>query len=94
MRYLIAIVLIVCGTLLAMAPTASEYLQGEQISQMLAERADSVGTPFFRQPLDEEYRVGGWLLGGAMICLGAMQGCRSTMSGQDRQDHGSLQIPA
>ena len=74
MRAILAIVLIVCGTLLALAPSASNYLQGREMSEYLAQREDVRGVLFFRQPMGDEYRLGAWILGGVMIGLGALAG--------------------
>lgn len=74
MRHYVATVLIFCGTVLALAPTASDYLQERELAQ-LESRQELVGShTFIRQPLGEEYRIGAWLLGGGMICLGILGG--------------------
>jgi hypothetical protein len=75
MRNCVAIVLIVCGTLLASAPAVSDFLQAREVAQQLSDKAATAQRTFFRQPLEEGYRVGSWILGGAMISLGII-GCR------------------
>jgi hypothetical protein len=74
MRNNIAIVLILCGTVLALAPSASDFLQGWQMAQALSEPASATASGFFRQPLEETYRIGTWILGGTMVGLGILFG--------------------
>jgi len=86
MRHLIALVLIVCGTVLAMAPVASEFVQREQIAE-IASRQDQAGPiKFVPQPLEETYRVGGWILGAAMIGLGIIGVWRHANPGLESGD--------
>jgi hypothetical protein len=74
MRKYVAIILIVCGTLLASAPIVSDFAQAIVVRQALAE-SQAPGAPhFFRQPLEESYRLGCWILGAAMIGLGIIRG--------------------
>jgi hypothetical protein len=80
MRNHIAIVLILCGTVLALAPSASDYLQGWQMAQAMSEPASATASGFFRQPLEETYRIGTWILGGTMVGLGILFGSRRTRS--------------
>ena len=87
MRPYIAIALIVCGTLLSLTPSVSEYLQGRQITEFLSKRRDSAPYTFFRQPLGEEYRLAGWILGGTMIGLGILGGCRQTDEPRQVSEH-------
>jgi hypothetical protein len=78
MRYKIWITLIVCGTLIALAPPLSDYLFNHQVQRMLIERKDfnsmSFGTPL----MSSEYRFGCWALGGAMIAVGTIGGRRES----------------
>jgi hypothetical protein len=82
MRQFVAIVLIVCGTLLAMAPAASNFLQGQEIAEYLA-RQHTVGPlRFVPQPLEEAYRLGAWILGAGMIGLGIIGAWRYAAAGR------------
>jgi hypothetical protein len=86
MRNYVAILLIVCGTLLAIAPIVSDFAQAVVISQALGEPRVP-GTPFFfRQPLEESYRLGCWILGGTMISLGIIGACRRHQIGNPYAD--------
>ena len=76
MRSYVVYVLIVCGTLLALAPIASDIVQAQQLAEFASQRPDFNGPAFFRQPLDENYRLGSWVLGIAMISLGIIRGWR------------------
>jgi hypothetical protein len=69
-----AIVLIVCGTFLALAPSVSNFIQGWQVAEAISGRPLVNTTGFFRQPLEESYSVGAWLLGRAMVGLGIIRG--------------------
>jgi hypothetical protein len=73
MRHFVTTSLIVCGTLLALAPFVSDTLQGWRIADALAGRVADSPFGFFRQPLDELYLVGAWVIGGAMITVGIVQ---------------------
>jgi hypothetical protein len=73
MRHFVATILIVCGTLLALAPFVSDTLQGWRIADALAGRIADTPFGFFRQPLDETYRLGTWIVGGAMIAVGIVR---------------------
>ncbi len=70
MRHFVALGLIVCGTLLALAPVASEFLQRDAIAEMAAQQVQIAPMKFVAQPLEESYRLGAWVLGAAMIGLG------------------------
>ena len=74
MRGYVVFMLIVCGTFLAAAPVASDFLQGQQIAQSIADQTALQGTTYFRQPLEESYRVATWILGVALIGLGIIKG--------------------
>jgi hypothetical protein len=89
MRSYVAIVLIVCGTVLAAAPIVSDVVQATQVSEYLTKLGSAAGRQFFRQPLEESYRLGCWILGGAMISLGIIGGCRPRTNVEryrDRED--------
>jgi hypothetical protein len=73
MRHYIAPSLIVCGSLLALAPFVSDTLQGWRIADALAGRIADNPFGFFRQPLDETYLLGTWIIGGAMITVGIVR---------------------
>jgi hypothetical protein len=80
MRSFVAIALVICGTLLAVAPAASVFLQEREIAQAVSQRGV---TPYVPQPLGEEYCLGSWMLGGAMIGFGIIGGWRqSSANGQ------------
>jgi hypothetical protein len=74
MRNNVAIALIICGTVLSLAPSASDLLQGWQMAQALSEPASATASRFFPQPLEETYRIGTWILGGTMVGLGIIFG--------------------
>jgi hypothetical protein len=74
MRKYTAIVLIVCGTFLALAPSASDFIQGLKVAEALSGRSHANPSGFYRQPLEESYRIGTWLLGGSMVGLGLIRG--------------------
>jgi hypothetical protein len=84
MRKYPAIVLIVCGTLLALAPSASDFIQGLQVAEALSGHSPANPSGFYRQPLEESYRIGTWLLGGSMVGLGLIGGWLSTKSALDQ----------
>jgi hypothetical protein len=81
MRKYTAIALIVCGTLLALAPIASDLIQGLEIAEALSARSPVHPSGFYRQPLEESYRIATWLLGGSMIGLGLIRSCMSPKTG-------------
>jgi hypothetical protein len=76
MRYKVWIALIVCGTLLALAPPVSDYISNYQISRVLLERKDFNSVSFGIAPMSSEYRFGCWALGAAMIGIGVIGGWR------------------
>jgi hypothetical protein len=83
MRKSLAIVLIVCGTFLALAPSASEFIQGLEVAKALSGRSPAHPSGFYRQPLEECYRLGTWLLGGSMVGLGIIRGWVPAKSARD-----------
>ncbi len=76
MRRQIALGLIICGTLLALAPVLSDFVQGLQMAQALGHDIAATDSTFLRQPLDGSFQVASWLMGGAMVTLGAVGGWR------------------
>jgi hypothetical protein len=74
MYYKVATTMIASGTILALAPTASDFIQGWQMAEAISGQAVADPSGFFRQPLEESYRVGAWILGSAMIGLGITRG--------------------
>jgi hypothetical protein len=74
MRSSVAITLIVCGTVFALMPSASDYFHGYQVSQFLADRTLLRGITPIHQPFGETFRASAWVLGAAMISLGAVSG--------------------
>jgi hypothetical protein len=85
MRSYVVFVLILCGTLLALAPIGSDFVQGRQIAEFVSQDVDLSGKPFFRQPLDENYRLASWVLGIAMISLGIIKGWQPADSAQSNR---------
>jgi hypothetical protein len=91
MRNFVAVGLIVCGTILALAPAASDYLQSRQIGEYLAAPSQPGAAKFMRQPVPEAFMVAGWILGGAMISLGIFGGSRSASTNtHPRSDSSTL----
>lgn len=74
MRSSVAVALVVCGTLFAVLPVASDYYHGYQVSQFLADRTVQTGVTRIHQPFGETFRASAWVLGGVMIGLGAVGG--------------------
>jgi hypothetical protein len=74
MRSGVAMALIVCGTLLALMPSISDYLHGDQVSQFLADRTIQTGITKIHQPFGVTFRASAWALGISMITLGAVSG--------------------
>lgn len=74
MRGSVAVALIVCGTLFALMPSASDYFHGYQVSQFLTDRTIQSGITRIHQPFGETYRASAWVLGAAMISLGVVSG--------------------
>lgn len=74
MRSSVAVALIVCGTLFALLPTASDYYHGYQVSQFLGERVLMRGVTPIHQPFGETFRASAWVLGAAMIAAGTFGG--------------------
>jgi hypothetical protein len=81
MRYHVAAALVVCGTLLALMPSLSDYLHGYQASQFLAERTIQTGVTRINQPMGATFRAAAWSLGASMIGLGALSGGCHRLSG-------------
>jgi hypothetical protein len=76
MRYKIWMTLIICGTIIVLAPPMSDYLSNYRISQMLIERKDFNSVSLGMLPMSSEYRFGCWALGAAMILVGILGGWR------------------
>jgi hypothetical protein len=76
MRYKIWITLVVCGTLLALAPPVSDYLASYQVAQVMVERKDFSSVSLGQPLMSSEYRFGCWALGAAMIVVGIVGGWR------------------
>jgi hypothetical protein len=75
MRHEVATTLIICGTLLALAPPVSDYFADHQISQILQERKDFNSVSLGILPMSSEYRFGCWALGAVMIGIGVLGSC-------------------
>jgi len=74
MRTEVTIVLVICGTLLVLAPPASDYFATQQAAKLLAAQHDFQSVHFGIQPMSETYRLGCWALGAAMIFVGIVGG--------------------
>ncbi|MGE3240561.1 MAG: hypothetical protein AB7G28_01930 [Pirellulales bacterium] len=85
MRSSVAVALVVCGTLFALLPVASDYYHGYQVSQFLADRTIARGVTRIHQPFGETFRASAWVLGGVMIGLGAIGGAAPEKSGASRR---------
>jgi hypothetical protein len=72
MRYEVATTLIICGTLLALAPPVSDYISDQQIAQILVARKDFTSFSMGIPPMSTEYRLGCWALGAVMIGIGVV----------------------
>lgn len=83
MRHELAVTLVVCGTLLALAPPLYDYFAGRaQASAMLevvkavASQSDAkIQTTVWPQ-LSSDYRFGCWMLGAMTIAIGVIGGWR------------------
>jgi hypothetical protein len=86
MRYHIWMTLVMCGTLIVLAPPISDYLAGYQLQKILSERKD-IGNVNFGLgtvgPMSENYRFGCWALGAAMIAVAVVGGSRESDRGPD-----------
>lgn len=83
MRHPIAIVLIFCGTLLVLAPPASDYLREREATLLLRERSDFTQVRLATDALSTEYRFGCWALGAAMIAVGIYGAWPREVAAQD-----------
>ena len=75
MRYEIAIALILCGTLLVLAPPVSDHLAARQASEVMKSRPDLMSAEFVSsglRPMSYTYRAGCMALGAAMIGTGVL----------------------
>lgn len=88
MRSSVAVTLIVCGTIFALVPTASDYFHGYQLSQFLTDRTIQTGITRIHQPFSETYRAAAWVLGATMIGLGVLTGGWSARTGHKRTGFG------
>jgi hypothetical protein len=85
MRYKIWLTLIICGTILVLAPPFSDYLANHRISEILIERKDFNSVNLGLAPMSSEYRFGCWALGAAMILVGIIGGWREDAGRPDEQ---------
>jgi hypothetical protein len=76
MRHEVAIVLIICGTLLALAPPASDYYNQREALQVLVDRPNLDDLHITFPQMSSEYRFGCWALGAAVIGVGIYGGWR------------------
>jgi hypothetical protein len=86
MRYKIWLTLIICGTIIVLAPPLSDFLASHRISTILLERKDFNSVNFGLAPMSEQYRFGCWALGAAMILVGTIGGWREDAT-QPPEDH-------
>lgn len=85
MRYKIWLTLIICGTIIVLAPPLSDYLLSYRISQTLIERKDFNNFSLGQSAMSTEYRFGCWVLGAAMILVGTIGGWREDSACPDSQ---------
>jgi hypothetical protein len=85
MRYKIWLALIICGTIIVLAPPVSDYLANRGILEMLVERKDFNRVSLALPPMSTEYRFGCWGLGAAMILVGTIGGWREDAGRADDQ---------
>jgi hypothetical protein len=76
MRHEVAIALIACGTLLALAPPFSDYLVRRQVAEVIVSRTDFNNVSFNVEAMSSEYRFGCWILGATMISIGVVTSFR------------------
>jgi hypothetical protein len=74
MRSGVATALVICGTLIALMPSISDFYHGYQVSQFLSDRTVQSGVTVIHQPFGEVFRASAWVLGIAMIGLGSIAG--------------------
>jgi hypothetical protein len=77
MRHEVAIALIICGTLLALAPPASDHFTNRLIAQLMAEQPDVISFSLNSKPMSSNYRFGCWALGAAMVGIGIIGSFKS-----------------
>lgn len=85
MRGSVAVALVVCGTMFALLPVASDYYHGYQVSQFLSDRIVETGVTRIHQPFGETFRASAWALGTVMIGLGAIGGVSPERAAARRQ---------
>jgi hypothetical protein len=85
MRHKIWVTLIICGTIIVLAPPLSDYLSNRGVSEVLVERKDFNSVNFGLAPMSSEYRFGCWGLGAAMILVGTIGGWREDAGRSDDQ---------
>jgi hypothetical protein len=86
MRSSVAVALVVCGSVFALLPVASDYYHGYQVSQFLADRIVQTGVTRIHQPFGETFRASAWVMGAVMIGLGAIGGAAPERWGTRRQE--------
>jgi ABC-type phosphate transport system auxiliary subunit len=69
MKTEISIALIICGTILIIAPPASDYLYRQDVKQVLIEKPDATTVTFSGDVMSEEYRIACWMVGTGMIVV-------------------------
>jgi hypothetical protein len=83
MRYKVWLTLIICGTIIVLGPSLSDYLINRQISELLIQRKDFNSVSLGLAPMSSEYRFGCWALGAAMIFVGTIGGWREDAGSSD-----------
>jgi hypothetical protein len=74
MRIVVAIVLILCGTLLVLAPAVVDFLDRVSVAAILSDRKDLNSVSLSPEPMSGTYRSVCWMLGGAMLLTGTVGG--------------------
>lgn len=82
MRYEVVTTLILCGTLLVLAPPISDYLARRQVVEVFVARTEFNNVTLNVEPLSSEYRLGCWILGAAMICIGVFGAMKPDVRGK------------
>jgi hypothetical protein len=76
MKIEIAITLIICGTILIAVPPASDYLQRDQVAKVMIEKPEATSV-MVGEAMSEEYRLGCWFTGAAMIGVAVIASLRA-----------------
>lgn len=74
MKTPVTITIIIVGGLILVAPLVADYLERAQVAEAMAR--PGVTSVNLRPTLSEEYRLGCWLVGGAMIAAAILFSAR------------------